>query len=99
MGRSMKGDYVEMYKFYFMGMRTEETLSMDIVDPLTREVRHFSLPQYKRASYRDVARHFGYSVRQIEKIGKKYKWYLQRKYFPLKVMNRLPWDKEWIYKS
>ena len=99
MGRSIRVDRLEMYKFYFLGMRTDQETSLSIVDPITREVKHFSLPTYKRASYRDVARHFGYSVRQVEKIGKKYKWYLQRKYFHLKVMNRLPWDKEWIYKS
>lgn len=98
MGRSIRVDRLDMFKFYFLGMRTDQETSLSIVDPITREVKHFSLPTYKRASYRDVARHFGYSVRQVEKIGKKYKWYLQRKYFPLKVMNRLPWDKEWIYK-
>ena len=87
-----------MYKFYFLGVRTDHETSLSIVDPTTREIKHFSLPTYKRASYRDVARHFGYSLRQIEKIGSRERWYLQRKYLHLKAMNRLPWDKEWIYK-
>lgn len=99
MGRNMRGDYIEMYKFYFLGMRTGLVTPLDLRDPMTNKICHFNLPQYKKASYRDVAKRFGYSVRQIEKIGAKNKWYLQRKYFPLKVMNKLPWHKEWIYRD
>ena len=98
MGRARKKDYADMFMFYFLGSRRETDAKLSIIDPNTQDLQYFPVPQYKKTSYRDVARHFGYSVRQIEKIGSCNHWYLKRKYFHLKVTNKLPWNLEYIYK-
>jgi hypothetical protein len=98
MGRARKKDYTDMFMYYFQGTRKNTEARLSIIDPQTQELRHFPIPQYKKTSYRDVARRFGYSLRQIEKIGSRNHWYLKRKYFHLKVTNQLPWNLEYIYK-
>lgn len=72
-------DRETLFIAYCQGVDTSKSSPIVVRDPETGKSTKMYFPRVKKASYRDLARRFGCTVRAIEKIGSQYQFYRRRK--------------------
>ena len=91
MGRRLNREV--LFIAYCQGVDIGNSTPIITRDPVTGESTTFYAPRIKKASYRDLARRFGCTVRAIEKIGSQYHFYRRRKSMYYRSNIRVPdWD-------